>query len=392
MSARKVLILPSWYSTKEFPDRGVFFREQAVLASERFDVRLFSWTSAPLARKRIIRWGLNRLKGPQFSLVESKSNELFSEHAIHISTTKPWKASECISNYIGQLCIESNWIPDVIHAHCAMHAGQVGVGLAKLFQKPLVVTEHQHVIFDYFSNKDWSDAKSVYASSSAVYAVSRFQKHMMLMNGVGKVDGIVGNFVDDNIFDVFENKPRDPKPLIVSVGLNNRLKSHITFIESLAVLREMTMDFKVCLVVPSQTEEGRRCLQQTIEESGLREHVDVLGSISRQSLAELFNQATVFVSASLAETFGVAACEALMCGCPVVTTDSGGIRDFVRNKSNGYIVPVADSRELGLRTASVVLGERVFPKAEVRDTVIGQFGREAFLNRLSAIYCLERSV
>lgn len=46
----------------------------------------------------------------------------------------------------------------------------------------------------------------------------------------------------------------------------------------------------------------------------------------------------IFLDASLHEGFGLMPLEALACGCRVVCSDSGGIRDFVKNGENGYIV------------------------------------------------------
>lgn len=56
------------------------------------------------------------------------------------------------------------------------------------------------------------------------------------------------------------------------------------------------------------------------------------------SIARSLQGIDIFLDASLHEGFGLMPLEALACGCRVVCSDSGGIRDFVKNGVNGYIV------------------------------------------------------
>jgi glycosyltransferase involved in cell wall biosynthesis len=55
-------------------------------------------------------------------------------------------------------------------------------------------------------------------------------------------------------------------------------------------------------------------------------------------LAHIYSSATVFVSASWKEGFGLPGLEAMACGVPVVTTDSLGINDYARDGLNCIVV------------------------------------------------------
>ena len=55
-------------------------------------------------------------------------------------------------------------------------------------------------------------------------------------------------------------------------------------------------------------------------------------------IAEYMRQVDVFLDASLHEGFGLMPLEALACGCRLVCSDSGGIRDYLRDGQNGFIV------------------------------------------------------
>lgn len=61
-----------------------------------------------------------------------------------------------------------------------------------------------------------------------------------------------------------------------------------------------------------------------------------------REIAKLYRRADVFVSTSWFEGFALPPLEAMACGTPVVTTDSGGIRDFCHHKVNSYITRPKD--------------------------------------------------
>lgn len=68
---------------------------------------------------------------------------------------------------------------------------------------------------------------------------------------------------------------------------------------------------------------------------------------------QVLRQYDYFVAPSRNETQGVAMCEAMACGLPVVATRVGGIPEFVRDGVDGYLVPPEDAS--ALRTAIEVL-------------------------------------
>jgi glycosyltransferase involved in cell wall biosynthesis len=67
---------------------------------------------------------------------------------------------------------------------------------------------------------------------------------------------------------------------------------------------------------------------------------------SIQELAQLYATCDLFVSSSWYEGFGLPPLEAMACGAPVVTTDSGGVREYVRPGENCLLVPPKDPAKL----------------------------------------------
>jgi len=66
------------------------------------------------------------------------------------------------------------------------------------------------------------------------------------------------------------------------------------------------------------------------------------GFLARESLAELYADADLFVFPSPTETCGLVALEAMSAGLPVVAADQGGVRENVRTGINGLLVRAGD--------------------------------------------------
>jgi len=61
--------------------------------------------------------------------------------------------------------------------------------------------------------------------------------------------------------------------------------------------------------------------------------------IEHKRMPELYAKFGYFVAPSRNEAQGVAMCEAMACGLPVIATNVGGIPEFVKNEKNGLLVP-----------------------------------------------------
>jgi glycosyltransferase involved in cell wall biosynthesis len=54
---------------------------------------------------------------------------------------------------------------------------------------------------------------------------------------------------------------------------------------------------------------------------------------------DIYNGSSVYLCSSLGESFGLPAAEALACGCALVTTDCGGVRDYATEGQTALISP-----------------------------------------------------
>lgn len=106
-------------------------------------------------------------------------------------------------------------------------------------------------------------------------------------------------------------------------------------------------------------------------------------------LREYYNQASVFVLASLADGFGMVVAQAMACGLPVIVTENVGARDLVEDGVNGFVVPASApaqiAEKLRVLYANPELARQMGEAARAR--VEHRFGWSEYGKRLGAFIC-----
>jgi glycosyltransferase involved in cell wall biosynthesis len=96
------------------------------------------------------------------------------------------------------------------------------------------------------------------------------------------------------------------------------------------------------LVVIGKLREGPTA--DLLDKLGLRRRVQFLHGLTNAQMAAEYARATICVTPSLYEGFGLPAAEAMSCGAPVVVTDGGALPEVVGDA--GVVVPKGNSEAL----------------------------------------------
>jgi len=127
-----------------------------------------------------------------------------------------------------------------------------------------------------------------------------------------------------------------------------------TGLKALQIIKEQKPDVKVILFGPTR------------KPPSLPYDITFYSRVPAYEMPGIYNQCLVFISSSREEGFCLPVLEAMACGCAVVTTDSGGVRDFARHEENALVVPPGDARAL----ADGIL--RVLTNSELRLRLVKQ--------------------
>jgi glycosyltransferase involved in cell wall biosynthesis len=79
----------------------------------------------------------------------------------------------------------------------------------------------------------------------------------------------------------------------------------------------------------------------------------------QESLRDIYSSADVFVSSSTFEGFGLPGLEAMACGVPVVTTDSGGVREYAIHDETAVLVTPKEPEALAAAIIRVLKDEKL---------------------------------
>ncbi len=169
---------------------------------------------------------------------------------------------------------------------------------------------------------------------------------------------------------------------ILTVANVNPWKGYRHFIEMAAALTQTYGNLQFLAaggVYPSHTGYFSG-LKRMIESKGL-ENIFFLGR--RDDVSALLESADIYVCSSLSEASPMSVWEAMSMEKPVVSTDVGDVRRYIRDGENGFIVPVGDVRAMTEKVRALIEDERM------RRT-FGRRAREVAVRELDVGICAEK--
>jgi len=154
----------------------------------------------------------------------------------------------------------------------------------------------------------------------------------------------------------------DPAPLargsgggpltLLAVATLNPTKGHDILLAALATIPHLDWRLVCAGSLTRHTETADR-VRALAEALNLTERVSFVGDLNESALAECYDRADLFVSASQQETYGMAIAEALARGLPVVATMTGASPKLVGDTA-GLLVPPGDTAALAEAIAHVL--------------------------------------
>jgi N-acetyl-alpha-D-glucosaminyl L-malate synthase BshA len=125
---------------------------------------------------------------------------------------------------------------------------------------------------------------------------------------------------------------------------------------------------------------------QRARQYGIFDRVSFLGN--REDVACLLAASDIALVPSENESFGLAALEAMACGCAVVTSDVGGLPEVVRDGVDGYMCPVGDVEQMAARVSGLLHDPAKLEeiKCNARHRAVEQFDIAKVVPEYVAVY------
>ena len=177
---------------------------------------------------------------------------------------------------------------------------------------------------------------------------------------------------------------RRPNGILYNGNSDDRNKGARYLLEAAAILRDRGVDFHLTFV----DRPGAEMAPRMVQDLSLSDRVTFTGRLPVEELARTHNEASVFVSPSLYEGFGLPAAEAMACGTPVVATTAGAFPEVIADGETGILVPPADARSLADAIAALLAdpARRAAMGAAGTKRIEEQFSWRVCASRTAALY------
>lgn len=236
--------------------------------------------------------------------------------------------------------------PDIINAHFLFESGMVGTSAGHHEGVPSVVSIRGRGIFykpknffDRILSRWWirgaAKADAFIATSQEMADIARVR------HGIHPI--AVSNGVETDLFT--PDMQKDIKTPL-GIGKDQRVifcarrlvpKNGIEYIIRALPLIRLQHDAVLLLAAPKNADYEK--LSTLVDVLGMRKFVHFLGPILHAELPYYFASSDVTVQPSIAEARSLACLEAMSAGSAVIATDTGGLKELITHRENGYLIP-----------------------------------------------------
>lgn len=270
---------------------------------------------------------------------------------------------------------------DLIHLHVCYPAG-----VALLRSKtPFVLTEH---FSGYLPERPhrfklWEQVliKRILRKAAVVCPVSKDLGKALRQYGAQGKQMVVSNVVQDQYFHFQAPPPRPFRFLHIST-LNEGVKNISGLCKVMGALAQERDDFEWAVGGDGNLKFLKEQLQAVHFPP---ERLQILGTMSPETVARQMQQSHAFVLFSWVENQPVVLLEALACGRPVISSAVGGIAEFI-NAENGLLVPSGDT--LGFKQALEQMMDQyaVFDPPAISAQCLSWSSRESVQKKYLEVY------
>jgi glycosyltransferase involved in cell wall biosynthesis len=284
----------------------------------------------------------------------------------------------------------AGWTPDVILAHSTAWAGVLATRAGEAFGLPVVIVEHSCPwLLDQYTPPQRAMIRTALAKAITVCAVSPALRRLMLAHELPESIHweVVGNLVDEGVFfPASEDRASEGvgEYRILTVAARTAKKDVGTLFKAVARARAQRPDLRLAVRAVGDERGVGPSFTQLAADNGIGDIVAVDAGLSRAETAVAMRESDLFVSPSIAETFGIVMAEALACGIPVVATRSGGA-EYILGEGSPFLVEPREPEALAAKMLDVIDGAQPFDSRVASCHVIDRFGTRAFGARMTGV-------
>lgn len=218
--------------------------------------------------------------------------------------------------------------------------------LSKLYGKKIIVNYHGGAADLFFSQ--WGPiVKKTLNNVQQIVVPSFFLKKVFAKYEM--VAEIVPNIADLSLFVLTKKNLFLPKILIA-----RHLEPVYNTKCAIKGYSEILKKYPEAVLTIAGDGSERIALESMVEKLGLSKSVIFLGRVPNNKMKSIYKNSDIFINTSRVDNMPVSIMEAFASGCPVITTNVGGIPYLVNHMENGILIDSDDHKALANAVSFVV--------------------------------------
>ncbi len=308
---------------------------------DAIEMHLFRWARSFVGlghEVHVITWNTQVLDGYHPAVVHRVAKPMVGDHGIARGINL-FRMKPAIQRLIREIK------PDLIHAHGAGAYAWMAMfsGFRPFMITPwgsdVLIDVNSHAIARFFTKRavrraDWLHCEGENTKEALVCLGADPRKILVMPFGVDLEKFAPG----ERPCGFIERHGLAGTKVVVSTRTLNPIHDVETVVRAASLVLQKEPDVRF-LIVGDGTE--RTSLRNLAESLGIGGSLVFVGRVKEEEMVDCLRASDVYVSTSLSESgTALSTAEAMACGLPVINTDTGDIRMWLKDGEGGYVVPV----------------------------------------------------
>lgn len=371
-----ILYLCSWFPNKYIPFLGNFIENHAFSVASGVQVSCLHVRASMESTSSKVEIQTKNAQNT-FQLVIYYKNSSIPI----VKAFRYWKAHRTgirkIKQHYGEI--------DGVHLHVIKPAGIIALYL-KWFEKlDFITTEHSTAYLKESAYKlsllEKVLVKLVVNQTKLVSVVSNQLGESFRAFNSTKPFRLINNVVDERLFYPEMERKEIPYTFIHISTLIEAHKNPKGIINAFSNLVKKGYDSRLIIISDGEITP----VKNYVESLNLENYIEFQGPKPAEQIANYLRKSDCLLLFSNFENMPVVISEAWMCGIPVISSDVGGIRDFLNN-SNGILVKPRDEAGLEAAMYSLLTGLSSFSKLKISNEANSNFAYQSVGKKLISWY------
>lgn len=363
-----ILVLSSWYPSKNMPHVGNFIKRQAQLFSSKFQITVLHTKSEG--------------DTSDITIVE-KTEENFREIIIYHPKGKNLVQKFLLQKKAFKIGLQMIQNVDLIQAHIMLPKGLQFITAKKYFKCPLIVSEQGSYFRPEARKKRTFIDKFILSKLkkhiNQLTTASDFSKRDLLSDFTDFTIELLPNHIDINLFAPKQKEKTKRKEFLHISTLDELLKNPKGIIDACLQLKQKgIIDFHLTIICDENSEKWKKY----VIDQHLSDFITFEGAKKWGKLADYYQQSDAFILFSNYETFSIVLAESWACGIPTITTPVGIGYDL--SNELGIQVEPKSVESLARAMTSIIYEEKSFDSSAIRRHAI-PFSEEKIISTFEKI-------